>query len=242
VLITFDDGYIDNYTLAYPVLKELGIPAIYFISSNLINTRQLGWWDIIAYLIKNTKKPYLNYEEKQLSLKNGRLEAIRFFQHKMQLETHEKTKNLLTDLAKECELSIPDVGKQDSQLMNWDQIEKVSKNNITIGSHTHTHRVLSTIDPISQKEEINLSKAILEEKTGVKIRSIAFPVGNYQHITDESRYLAEQSGYELGFSFNTGINTWKTMNRFDVKRIPGSEDIIMLSATTFFPNVFTWGK
>ena len=49
-VITFDDGYVDNYILAYPILKRLDIPAIFFIPTQCIEERRLGWWDIISYL------------------------------------------------------------------------------------------------------------------------------------------------------------------------------------------------
>ena len=51
-----DDGYIDNYTLAYPLLKVLNLPAIFFISTSLIEERHLGWWDIIDYMLKKSRK------------------------------------------------------------------------------------------------------------------------------------------------------------------------------------------
>ena len=151
VLITFDDGYRDNYTLAYPALKKLNVPAIFFIPTNLINTRQVGWWDIIAYLIKNTKKPYIIFEDKKFLLHVERKKTIEFFNNKMKLEKAEKTANLLKTLAEVCEVDMPDFDKQDSQLMTWEQIREVSKNNISIGAHTHTHRVLSTLDLTTQK-------------------------------------------------------------------------------------------
>lgn len=239
-LITFDDGYIDNYILAYLVLKRLKVPAIFFIPTNLINTRQVGWWDIIAYLIKNTKKPYIIFEDKKFLLQDGREKAISFFNNKMKLEKAEKTANLLKNLAEACETDMPDFDKQDSQLMTWEQIREVSNNNISIGSHAHTHRVLSTLDAICQKEEMILSKAILEQQTGQNIKSIAYPVGNYQHYTQESCKIAEQVGYKLGFSYNTGINSLKTIHPFNIRRISAPEDVTMLAVQTVLSRVFAW--
>src|SRR5918996_3536404 len=54
VMITFDDGYRDNYDLALPVLSELRVPAIYFLPYQQIESRIVGWWDTIAYLIKHS--------------------------------------------------------------------------------------------------------------------------------------------------------------------------------------------
>jgi peptidoglycan/xylan/chitin deacetylase (PgdA/CDA1 family) len=51
VMVTFDDGYEDNHRLALPILSELNIPATFFIPTQAIDERALGWWDLIAYLI-----------------------------------------------------------------------------------------------------------------------------------------------------------------------------------------------
>lgn len=241
VLITFDDGYIDNYTLAYPVLKKFNVPAIFFIPTNLINTRQVGWWDIIAYLIKNTKKPYITFEDKKFFLQEERGKAISFFNNKMKLENGEMTANLLKNLAEACKVDIPDFAKQDSQLMTWDQIKELSRNNISIGSHTHTHRPLSTLSLEAQKEEMTLSKEILEREIEQNISSIAYPVGGHQHFTQESCNIAEQSGYKLGFSYNTSINSWRTIHPFNIRRIyiPPT-DSILLSISIVFPKFFLY--
>ena len=54
VVLTFDDGYIDNYSLAFPVLKAFNVPAIFFIPTRSIEERSLGWWDLISYFIKSS--------------------------------------------------------------------------------------------------------------------------------------------------------------------------------------------
>src|SRR5690606_9707029 len=54
VMITFDDGYRDNADLAMPVLEDLKVPATFFISTRAIESRELGWWDAIAYAIKQS--------------------------------------------------------------------------------------------------------------------------------------------------------------------------------------------
>ena len=62
VLITFDDGYADNFEIGFPILQELGIPAVFFIPTDLIQSPRLTWWDHIAYAIKNTQKTTLTLD------------------------------------------------------------------------------------------------------------------------------------------------------------------------------------
>lgn len=243
ILISFDDGYRDHYTIAYPTLKANEVPATFFIPTKLINTRQLGWWDLIAYLIKNSPRPYIIFEDRRFSFENGRSEVIEFFHQKMKLEKYEKTRHLIDDLAEACEVERPGAEIQDEQLLTWEQIKTMSEDIITIGSHTHSHRVLATLDPISQKEEMVLSKLILEQKLGQKINSIAYPVGEPEHFTKETQLIAMECGYRLGFTCNTGVNLREIDNLLAIKRVSGLlEDIRTVSAIVILPQVFMWDK
>jgi peptidoglycan/xylan/chitin deacetylase (PgdA/CDA1 family) len=237
-LVTFDDGYRDNYTIAYPILKRLGVPAIFFIPTQQIMMRQLGWWDIIAYLIKNTSRPALRFDGEEILVANSQTAAIRKFLSKMKLEPHEKSKNLLVRLAEECAVPLPDPSIQDGEMMTWEQIRELPRNEIAVGSHAHSHCALATMPPAMQKQEMTASKAILERELGSKVRSISYPVGNYQHFTAESQALAAQCGFELGFSFNTGVNYGGSIAPFDVKRVDPPDQIELLAAMTVLPQLF----
>src|SRR3989338_9147920 len=60
IVITFDDGYLNNYLNAYPALKRHGLPATFFIVTSLIGRNTLAWWDKINYTIFNSgKKNYI---------------------------------------------------------------------------------------------------------------------------------------------------------------------------------------
>ena len=56
VLITFDDGYRDNYDVAFPILAARGLPATFFLVSTFVGSSELPWWDSIAYIVKNSKR------------------------------------------------------------------------------------------------------------------------------------------------------------------------------------------
>jgi len=243
VFITFDDGYRDNFTLAYPILKENNVPATFFITTKLIETRRVGWWDMIAYIVKKSPRTSVEYGMQRFSLTNGRREAIDFFHQKMKVEKYEKTRHLVEDLAEIFEVEPPAADIQDQELLTWDQIKIMSEDVVTIGSHTHSHRVLSTLAPTAQKEEMVLSKLILEQKIGQGISSIAYPVGGFEHFTVESLTIARECGYQLGFSCDTGVNSWKIEDLLAVNRVSGLlEDIRTVSAFVILPEIFMWDK
>ena len=61
LIITFDDGYRDNYTNAFPILREFGLTATIFLTAGHIGLRELFWWDLVAYCIKHSTHPRLSY-------------------------------------------------------------------------------------------------------------------------------------------------------------------------------------
>ncbi|MFH1079613.1 MAG: polysaccharide deacetylase family protein, partial [Pseudomonadota bacterium] len=218
VVITFDDGYLDNYTLAYPILKYFEVPAILFVATQMVHARQVAWWDVIAYLIKRCAKPFIRVDGRQFPMDDQRKETIAFFQLLMKQEKYEHTKYLLSELSEACEVALPDPELQDKELLSWKEIREMAQHHIAIGSHTHTHRVLSTLSPTAQKEEMLLSKLIIEENIDQQVLSISYPVGEPHYITAETPEIASDSGYLLGFTTNTGVNQWKSIQPYGVKR------------------------
>jgi len=55
-LLTFDDGYLDNYEAAFPVLAAHGAQGVFFLPTAYVGTNRLSWWDTIAYLVKHSRQ------------------------------------------------------------------------------------------------------------------------------------------------------------------------------------------
>lgn len=239
VMITFDDGYRDNYTLGYPILRHYEVPATLFVATQMVNTRQLPWWDVIAYLIKNCTKTAIRFNGQQLPMGSKKSEAITTFQLMMKKELYEHTKYLLSDLSEACEVALPDPQTQDREILTWEEIREMAQSTIAVGSHTHTHRVLATMNTSSQKEEMILSKLIIEEHIGRPVLSIAYPVGELQYITKETAEIAASSGYLLGFTTHTGVNHWRSIERYTIRRIASLlEKVSTVSVMTILPELF----
>ena len=60
LLFSFDDGFKNNYSVAAPILDEFQIPAVFYISIELVNTNMMFWVDVLEDCINLTKKPYIN--------------------------------------------------------------------------------------------------------------------------------------------------------------------------------------
>jgi peptidoglycan/xylan/chitin deacetylase (PgdA/CDA1 family) len=236
-LVTFDDGYIDNYETAFPILRRLGIPGIFFIPTALVSSRQLGWWDIVAYLVKRSTRSSISIGDAAISLAD-RGEAIRQLIAMMKQRSAEVAAYSMEDLSRACEVPVPPVGIQGKELMTWEQIREVSRCGISIGSHTHTHPVLSRLAREGQREELRVSKEILEREVGKPVRSIAYPFGGSLHYGKDSMSLALECGYEIGFSFRGRTNRGASIDRFGISRFRAPDEMELMAASIVIPEVF----
>jgi peptidoglycan/xylan/chitin deacetylase (PgdA/CDA1 family) len=232
-VVTFDDGYRDNYELAWPVLRDLQVPAIFFVSPALIDERRLGWWDVIAYLVKHSVKPHIEIR--------GEVASIRKLHGWMKTLPAAETENLIETLSQIAEVPLPSSELQSSQLMTWEQIIEVSRNGVAIGSHTNTHRVLATLDEDQQRWELGESKAVLERRLGRQVRTLAYPAGSHGNFTAASMRIAEECGYEGAFSFHSGGNRLGSIEPFDIHRISAAEEFNpMFAGAAILPDIFSW--
>ena len=236
-MVTFDDGYEDNYNIAYPVLKDLNIPAMFFIPSKQINERQVGWWDLVAYFIKNTKEKEFFFNHQHFFLSDLR-PLIRRFTGELKNTEAGQIDNYLLELSDSLNVSFPSKEIQSNELMTWDQIKTMSENGMTIGSHSHDHSILSRQDKTTLKNQLEKASFILESKINKKIQSISYPVGGYDHFNECTKEVAREIGLKLGFSFLTGINQYHNVDPFDVKRMSVHPEWINLDIPLAFPDIF----
>lgn len=241
--ITFDDGYRDNYDLAWPVLRAQSAPAIFFICPGLIESGRLGWWDVIAYLVKKSRQAAITVMGVTLPLGSRKREAIAQLHEWIKLRPRSETNNLLDELAVACNVSFPSSALQGAQLMTWQQVCEVSAGGVAIGSHTHRHPVLATLSENEQREELDTSKKELERRLDRPIRTLAYPVGGYQHFTAATMRIARECGYAGAFSFQTGGNIAGDIHPYNIRRLASTAQLNPLFAcSAVMPRLFTWSR
>jgi peptidoglycan/xylan/chitin deacetylase (PgdA/CDA1 family) len=234
--VTFDDGYIDCIEHARPVLDDFGIRAIFFLPVELLESRRLGWWDLTANLLKRTSKKRLVLDGQDYDLEHRFAASLRAILNRFKLEPYDQTFQLLEKLAAACEAPIASAAEQDVELMSWADIRELQAAGHDMGAHSLSHRVLATLDTASQAREIQESGRRLEAILGRRVRSFAYPVGGPQHINAESVRLAREAGYELAFTFNTGIAGIPFEDRFQVPR-ESARTLETLKAKALFPSL-----
>jgi len=219
-LITFDDGYRDNYVEAYPVLKEESISAAFFIPTDYVDSDLIPWWDEIAWMLKNTTKTTFDFAQKYTIDLNAtkRDKVIRKFLTLIKSDPRsmdEKMLELKTKL--ECEYR---VNPQDESLfVTWSQIKEMKLGGMSIGSHTCSHRILTHIDKESQLLELSKSKQCLEQHLECNIDSVAYPVGQRNTFNDDICEMTASLGYKMGFTFTNTINSFPLDDLYKISRL-----------------------
>jgi peptidoglycan/xylan/chitin deacetylase (PgdA/CDA1 family) len=234
--VTFDDAYIDCYSLAKPVLDSLGIRGIFFVPVEMIDSRQLGWWDLAAYILKQTQKHAVSVAGQTFDLKSGFAASLRHILNLFKLRPMEETSELLAELSRTCEVAPPGKDAQSAELMTWKQLREMRAAGHGIGSHTFSHRVLATLPPEEQEREIKGSRSELGSRIGVSVMSFAYPVGGPQHIDRHSVAFARQAGYEQAFTFNTGVADLPIPDRYRIPR-ESANSLDVLKAKVLMPGL-----
>ncbi|WP_299887510.1 polysaccharide deacetylase family protein [uncultured Lacinutrix sp.] len=217
IAITFDDGYLNNYKYAVPILEKHNVPACFYITTIHKKAPYL-WADFLDIISFNTQKKDVFFEQKSYK-KNNKNE---FVNNGMSLKNIAKTLpydtiKLMYEIFNDDWNALPPKQFEDYwKLMNKKQIKEISKNPLfTIGAHGETHVSLTDIPLEEAKREILTSKQQLELICEQPITEFAFPFGYYNH---ETAKYCEDIGFKklLLVDYNTKNDakneTWK--NRF----------------------------
>jgi peptidoglycan/xylan/chitin deacetylase (PgdA/CDA1 family) len=244
-LITFDDGYRDNFELALPILREAGVPAVLFICPHFVVAQPLPFWDFVAYVLKKTtvKTLTLTYPfefHANLEQESPRAAATRLLTALGNHRSPQDEPRFFEHLQERGEVQVPLDALRRHLFMSWDEVRQAAAAGLAIGSHTLTHPVLAHQSEDEQRREMIESKRVLEEQLGQPVETIAYPFGQPDCFSDVTKRLAQEAGYRLGFSYYGGINRPSHADRFDVNRVAVDYDLTMplFQARTIFYRAF----
>ena len=196
VILTFDDGYLDNYELAFPVLKQVGLPAVIFLATGFLDERFVAWWDEIAWIVKRTTKPSLIFPlswgigiQWPLETDKDRATVIHCLLGVAKSLTPRELRQFLDELAEVAGTGRAPRNAETAPWMSWDMVREMHRSGIDFGGHTVTHPVLSKCTLDQQREEIQQSKTRIEAELGIPISAFSYPIGQTWAMTDDTRRL-----------------------------------------------------
>lgn len=222
-LVTFDDGYLDNYELAFPVLRELGVPGCFFVVSGYVDAPTLPWWDRVAYSVRRTSFETISIDYPEPLTFDLRRESrpavtagiLRAFKRARPLDRNRFFDALAT--ATGVDVDADELAKK--LFAPWAALREMQAGGMTIGSHTVTHPVLASLPEDDQLRELADSRERIGEMLGEKPALLAYPVGGPTAFTDVTQRLARDTGYSAAFTFFGGLNLAETCAPFALSRV-----------------------
>ncbi|MCA9471145.1 MAG: polysaccharide deacetylase family protein [Nitrospirales bacterium] len=221
VVITIDDGYRDSYLNAFPLLREMGLPATVFLATVCTGSESLLWHDRACWMISHTTVPSLEGYGSQARYELTTPEAKRAAQagvlwYLRSLEDRERIQALeqLSEI-----LGLPEDPKLDSRLMlNWQEVEEMYKGGVQFGAHTVNHPILSKLPLSSVIDEVRKSKDMIEQNLGARVTTFAYPSGRPEDYNQEIKDIVKQEGFSCAVSTVRGQN-YEGDDLFDLKRM-----------------------
>jgi peptidoglycan/xylan/chitin deacetylase (PgdA/CDA1 family) len=232
ILVTFDDGWQDNYRHALPILGQYKIPALIFLSSGFVGTDRSFWQERLMRLIWTATRQTRSetHRAKELAALFGATQVRLLLASKgeqlrsrilalvqgQKSKPYEEIEAVLQRLEAVCrqapEKCIGNGGGPD--FLSWDQVREMRDGGIDFGSHGVNHLILDKAG-VDVDGELQRSKRDIEAQIQDQVAAFSYPNGNYN--ASIAKKVAAY-GYRLGFGTRFGLNSLTT-DRFALKRV-----------------------
>lgn len=240
VVITFDDGYGDNFLNAKPILEKYDIPATIFVASGYIGSNKEFWWDELErlLLLPENLPDHLELNVSGATHKWDILNEISGSQEDAKISSrlwdvtmeinpgpeyhiYRELHGLIKPLSHEKQQHILDelahwvglsrVGRSTHLSLDRDQLEKIECGGlIEIGAHTVNHPMLSAHSQEIQEKEIIDNKKYLEDILGHEVNTFSYPFGGKQDFNNQTLNIVREAGFDLACANYSGSVTHHT--------------------------------
>jgi len=208
--ITFDDGHVDGFTCALPVLQRYGLNATFFVPGGFVDGGWM-WDDSIVEAVRHARGdtlepgvaalaplPVRTIDEKRAAL--ARL--MRMVKYLPPAARDEAVARIVASSG---------VTLGDNTMLNVTQIRALRAAGMLIGSHTEKHPLLAVCPDAEAEADIAVGKERLEAILGEPVRLFAYPNGKpWADYTRRHVDMVRRLGFDAAVTTNWGVNTWQT--------------------------------
>lgn len=211
-LITFDDGWKDNFTHALPTLKIHKLPAVVFLPVNFIGERRHFWHEALVHLfvlaVKTSRADPARAERlREIVARTGCGEIFDLPDealHSKIIDVISKYRKgllpsvvdaALSRLSSELQVVDGDLNGTD-RFLDWEQVDRMAQEGIEFGGHGAEHRLLSHLSMDEAREDIQRSRDVIDRRIKVTTPTFSYPRGYW---TSQVVELVKASGFRLAF-------------------------------------------
>lgn len=227
LLVTFDDGYLDNLTLAGPILHRHRCRGLILISTGFIDSPRRFWWVRLNDLVRQIRNEHLAVAAEAL----GRWPSLAGILSAGSVASWKERRELRRQLGVELETwseaeiettldRLEEVTGEASEtclpLLAWSQIREMSRDGFDFGAHSVTHPHMTRLPTAEVDREVADCARTLETEADVHPSSFAYPYGDY----DESlQTRVEQAGMQVAYAAGPGVVRPRETSRFQIPRL-----------------------
>ncbi len=212
LVLTFDDGYSDNYTYAFPLARSLQMPITIFVVPGYVESGQYFWWGEGQRLVRRASVHEIVVEGHKYQLQN--------FHDKEQLgqlidvcvrsaTSVAEREDFLTTMRQQLGVPTSVLPDEEGELpFNWEQMREMERSGwVSFGAHTMHHPVLAYLKDADEiYYEVDECRRILAQQLGHPVRTFAYPIGRFEHIGDNAVHAVQEAGYDWALTTVYGIN------------------------------------
>lgn len=213
LVLTFDDGYYDNYTHAFPLICELQIPITIFLIPGYIENRAYFWWlegqhlahqaQVVNVTIEGRTYNLEKVEEREL-LAQVIDDRVRYASSVGEREA------FLASVRKK--LAVPSSVPTEEEAvrpLRWEEVRKMEESGwVSFGGHTMHHPILGYLsNPEEVRREVEDCRRVLEQHLGHPVRTFAYPVGKPEHIGNVAPKAVREADYNWAVTTTHGTST-----------------------------------
>lgn len=237
-VITFDDGWVDNYLNAFPILREHNVSATIFLVTSFIATNRWFWPERLGYFFEKLDSLTLTGNKRDAIIKASQrvglgadllINALKAQSHTSRLLAYDQIIETLKGYSMETienflELigDILELNPSDERLtLSWEEIKEMSDYNISFGSHGCSHSLLTLLPDDEIKAELSDSLNCIQAAGIDSIPVFCYPIGYYNK---EIAKLVEVAGYRASVTTAYGY-TDSSSDLYKLNRISIHDDV-----------------
>jgi peptidoglycan/xylan/chitin deacetylase (PgdA/CDA1 family) len=223
IVMTFDDGYRDNYEYALPIFEKMRIPFTVYVTNSFPDKTAFLWWYVLEDILQQNNCIKLSDGEwgSEFSL-TSKTEKEEVFLQLRSIILGLNQEKLIEGFAELFHDYTVDVASYNERLcLSWDMIkEMASSSYCTIAAHTINHKTLKLLSDIELEYEIVQGKKALEEKIGKPVNHFAYPFGTYNEVGKREINFVKMNGFDTACcSFGEDVNKKNMINLCELPRV-----------------------